>query len=97
MRPVPQNIKETERDRDLQFIPQIRQWPNWPYLPMKRGLRNEEAGFLYANNATDEDGVIVYLANIFGLYEMTREQRAAIKTIPYKTVAACLDDGWRVD
>lgn len=86
------------RATDPVFIASL-QWPRWPFLPLKRSpqYRGEDLGFLYADNARDEDGVYVYLANLFGMADMTPEQRSAIKRLDYPTVDAMLADGWMVD
>lgn len=72
-------------------------WPRWPYLPMKRGDQNNDLGFLYADNATDQDGVKLYRVNLFAYGEMKPEERAAVEVLEYPTVGALLNDGWRID
>lgn len=72
-------------------------WPRWPYLTMKRGDQNQDLGFLYADNATDKDGVKLYRVNILEYGSMTAEQRAAVEVLEYPTVGALLNDGWRID
>lgn len=72
-------------------------WPRWPYLPMKRGDQNSDLGFLYADNATDKDGVKLYRTNIFAWADMTPEQRKVVEVLEYPTVGALLNDGWRID
>lgn len=81
-----------ERAHALAFIPALRTWPRWPYLPMKRGPQSQELGYLYADNATDEDGVIVYVTAFYG-----EGKSRVVNKIKYNTVAECLDDGWRID
>lgn len=90
-------MERSEYDRALKFIPNLKGWPRWPILPMKRGPQNEEQGFLYADNATDDDGVILYKANFLEWADMTPEQRQQVNRINYPTVRSLLDDGWRVD
>lgn len=87
-----------ERARARDFISSLK-WPRWPVLPMKRPRPGEmpEFGFLYADNARDEDTVIVYVTDTYTWRESTPDERAAIKRLTYPTVDALLDDGWVVD
>lgn len=63
-------------DEAARFI-RARNWPRWPFLLLvKKGTG--ECAFLYADNACEEDGIKLYHANLFGLRDMTPEERAAI-------------------
>lgn len=95
MRTTEERKKERQQE-DLVFIRNSKTWPNWPYLPLKRYIKERdkpECGFLF-------DGEVkykVYLCNIFALKDMTQEQKQNIQTIQYNSIHELLNDGWVVD
>jgi hypothetical protein len=87
-------------------IRELKTWPRWPWLPLKRGL---ETGVIYADDIDlpdnkDANGPIrVFDINVFGV--TMKAAVALTQGVPcpwkihgtYTDVEAMLDDGWKVD
>lgn len=84
---------------DAQMVNARDLWPRWPLLPLKRTNAEKQLdyGFLYADNASDADGVYVYCSDMFTFAALSKEARLLVERKEYPTVAAMLADGWRVD
>lgn len=87
---------------DAQFISDVNQWPQWPFLPLKRWREghDQEHGFLL--DATDQEArFVIYKLNMFRLGELSNDQiEEAYKTCvkyKYDDVEALLRDEWMVD
>jgi hypothetical protein len=83
---------------DKEFICDPSRWPQWPFLPMKRTLKDSswpECGFLF------EGKWIIYLYNIFKLSTLSSEEakKALMECTKYEysDVDALLADGWIID
>jgi hypothetical protein len=82
---------------DAAFVRALSSWPLWPVLPLTRSTPSDplECGFLYADNAREEDGIIVYKENIYAV-----AWGMATSKIPqqrYTTVEEMFADGWRIN
>lgn len=94
----PEETERVHRSNTIAFITSLK-WPCWPLLPMKKDVPGNwpEIGFLYADYASDKDGVKLYHASFMDFGEMTPEQRKEVKVTEFATVGALLDAGWRID
>lgn len=96
----------SRRERDLAQMetPSPVNWPVYPFLPLSRDQGDEfpELGLLYDASGVSgnlEHQTTVFLLNLFDIAEFFPCEQMLFKQkqIRYETLAAILDDGWRVD
>jgi hypothetical protein len=83
---------------DLEFMKATRDWPLWPYLPVKKPPCPElgsTSGLLWAYDV-DRGRVIIYGAFIYKM-PPTRDDFLATKFKEYPSLEAMAADGWVVD
>lgn len=91
------NSKWAQNDANFVTHPDL--WPKWPYLPIKRWVKDEkgredmECGIILG---TETPWSRVFVANIWHL-PPTREEFLKTEKYQYPTVEALLADGWVVD
>jgi len=84
------------RKKDKAMMQNPRDWPLWPFLPVKREQPDSieyEVGVMIAQKGKE---TTVYLVNYWALADKTAKLSEA-KTIEYKNIDELLDDGWIVD
>lgn len=91
-----QRLIEARRE-DLRRMQSPGQWPQWPYLPIKRRVGDSnwpELGLLVETGIDTPPVVMpkVYLTNLF-----CQEKLTDVPTREYPSFEALLDDGWVVD
>lgn len=86
---------------DEAFISNSREWPQWPFLPVKNTRRKDGQGPLCGVVVESSGKVLpaVFLANLFDLPELYKSGKTLkdVDKIEYPTVAAIVADGWIVD
>ncbi len=79
---------------DLQMMQNPDKWPQWPYLPVKRWVKDRQTPDLAIMSVTGESASkpIVYFKNMF-------DSKALIRTkhLEYASFEELLNDGWVVD
>lgn len=84
-----------EKRKDLDFLSQTINWVYWPYCPVKRTVNNE----LLLGACFDEPNGkrTVYLANLFSIGEMSKEDFKNLQKFHYDSSYDMIADGWEVD
>lgn len=91
--PIKKRVVEPPRRSDEQFMRDVDDWPQWPYLPLKRFTKENPSGppecgyMIHANNVRH----CVFIGNIF------EADIEADKKLEYTSFEAITADGWRVD
>jgi hypothetical protein len=100
MSPVETPGGPSGRQRNLYFLTQPHQWPQWPYLPVVRRCQaEEEPGLLFdALGACGVPGhsATVFLTNLFLVPSKAGELLALPKEV-FDTPEELADAGWCVD
>lgn len=74
----------------IKFIHAVDNWPQWPWLPVKRHQSSGlQTGVIYGGKKTE-------IRNV-NLFALTRESWEAAEVHEYHSVEALVADGWVVD
>lgn len=92
--------------RDPELIRDSRQWPAWPWLPVKRPpgdpeTADSEVGLIYEEDVAADGVVRVFEATGATAQSLMAGHLIAGRDLPvrveYDSLEAMLEDGWRVD
>lgn len=79
-----------KREADLAMMSDIKRWPRWPILPMKRSTdKGMELGYLYADDPPEV--ARVHRGGSYAPWD------GDYRTDNFESLEAMLDAGWRVD
>lgn len=95
--------KKKKQPTDLECMGNDRRWGLWPYLPIKRTLKDQsvpEFGLLWAydvaRNKHNKTPISVFGAFVYRL-PPTREDFLATKKLEYANLEDLVAEGWIID
>jgi hypothetical protein len=91
---MPYTLTDTERQREIDMVQNPDEWPRWPYLPMKKHVKDGAFplfGWL-CDTGTSQIGVTLYSGDF-----ATDRKLENVQTTHYTDPAAMIDDGWVID
>jgi len=85
-------MRKPEQPDPVAFAKDCRQWPQWPWLPVKKGYTPQLIGLIHAD---DEGPYRVWDLNLFEVGYFPAESAPVHATYP--TLEKLFSDGWVVD